>query len=234
MQKSMISLLSVADSISILNAIFGLLSIIVLFGNFDFEISIKLRVSISFILLAILADGLDGIAARKLGKSEIGEILDSMADMTSFVIAPAIFIYFIYSQSFDFFNYSNIYLLVALVFYLSFGIIRLASFHLMKEKRYFVGMPTPASTIILVIPAYFKIDFIYILPIVVIIGALMASIIRFPKPRTKMDLIATILILLTLIFGKNYYGIAPITLLIAILFYVILSPIYYNFFKKRQ
>jgi len=175
LQKSMVSLLSVADSVSIINAIFGLLSIIVLFENFEIELNLKIRISYSFILLAILGDGLDGILARKLRKSEIGVILDSMADMTSFVIAPSIFIYFVYSNAYDFIFYRSIYLIAALILFLSFGIIRLASFHIMKEKELFIGLPTPASTIILLNLAFLKIDFIYILPAVVIIGAAMAS-----------------------------------------------------------
>ncbi len=234
LQKSMISLLSIADSISIINAIFGFLAIIILFENFGLDSGLQLRFSFSFILIALLADGLDGIAARRFGKSEIGEILDSMSDMTSFVIAPAVFIYFIYFSSSDFLANRNIYLFVALILFLSFGIIRLASFHIMKQNNYFIGMPTPASTLILIILAFFKIEFIYILPAVVIIGAFMASNIKFPKPRAKMDIIATILIFLTLIFEKSYYGIAPLLLLTAILVYTFLSPIYYKFLAKNQ
>ena len=227
MQKSMVSLLSIADSISITNAIFGLLAIIILIENFNLDLNIQIRISFSLILLALLADGLDGILARKFRKSEIGEILDSMADMTSFVIAPSIFIYFVYSNTTDFLLiYRHIYLIAALILFLSFGIIRLASFHIMKEKEIFIGLPTPASTIILLNLAYLKIEFIYFLPAVVIIGAAMASSIRFPKPRIRMNLAATILIFLTIILGKSYFGIAPILLIISMIIYVIIGPIF--------
>lgn len=233
MQKSMVSILSFADLISIINAIFGLLSIIILFENFGLDLNIQIRVSFSLILLALLADGLDGIFARKFGKSEIGEILDSMADMTSFVIAPSIFIYFVYSNTTDFLLfYRHIYLIAALILFLSFGILRLASFHLMKNNEFFIGLPTPASTIILLNLAYLELEFIYILPAVVIIGAAMVSNIKFPKPRVRMDLIATILIFLTLLFGKNYYAIFPLLLLFAMIIYTLFSPIFYKKFVK--
>ena len=72
----MIKLLSIADVVSLTNAILGFLAILMIFSN-------ETRLAFSFILLALLADGLDGIVARKLGKSDIGEYLESMADMTS-------------------------------------------------------------------------------------------------------------------------------------------------------
>ena len=134
LQKSMIRLLSVADLISITNAIFGFLAILFLVSDL-IPPELRLRVSFSFILLALLADGLDGILARRLGKSKIGEYLESMADMTSFALAPAVFIYFTYSGVVSCCVYRHVYLLFALVLFLAFGIIRLASFHIMKKDR---------------------------------------------------------------------------------------------------
>ena len=221
----MISMMSFADLISITNAVFGVLAILFLVSNI-IEPDLRIRVSFSFILLALLADGLDGIVARKLGKSEIGEILDSMADMTSLVIAPAVFIYFSYSSMISCCITRHAYLLVALISFLSFGIIRLASFHIMKKDRFFIGLPSPASTLILLTIAYLMVDFIFVLPAVIIIGAFMASNIRFPKLDAKLDAIAAVLILLTIIFDKTYYSFAPILLLCAILFYAIVGPLY--------
>ena len=70
------------------------------------------------------------------------------------------------------------------------------------------------------------VDFIFILPAVIIIGAFMASDVKFPKPGVRTNGAATVLILLTLVFDKNYFGIAPLLLLFAILFYSIAGPIY--------
>jgi CDP-diacylglycerol--serine O-phosphatidyltransferase len=230
----MIKLVSLADMISITNAIFGILAIIVLFPNFSTNTDFQLRVSFSLILLALLADGLDGIVARRVRKSDIGEYLESMADMTSLVIAPAAFVYFIYSESVTDVFYRHIYLLVALVLFLFFGIIRLASFHILKEDRYFIGLPASTSTIILLIVSWFEVGFIFILPTVIIIGAIMASDIKFPKPGLKINTIATILIILTLIMYKYYYGIAPLLLLTSILLYMIGVPIHNKFLLKNR
>lgn len=226
LQKSIIKMLSIADVISLTNAIFGVLAILFLFSNFGTCEDFRLRASFSFILLALLADGLDGIVARRVGKSDIGEYLESMADMTSMVIAPAAFIYYVYSESSVFLFYRHVYLLFALILFLSFGIIRLASFHLMKKKKYFIGLPASASTIILLSITFFKVEFIYILPIVIIIGAATVSDIKFPKSGIRINFIATLLIILTLIIYDSFQRIAPLILLVAILAYAIIGPIY--------
>ena len=229
----MIRLLSFADLISITNAIFGILSIIFLFSNLIDSQDLRFHVSFSFILIAILADGLDGIVARRIGKSEIGEYLEAMADMTSLTIAPAIFIYFIYSDITSCCFYRNIYIFFALILFLCFGIIRLASFHILKNDKFFIGFPAPASTILLLILAYFKIDFIFILPAVIIIGAAMASNFKFPKPWFKINSVAALLIIITIFLDKSYYGIAPLLLFTAVLTYTIGGAIYIKFLVKK-
>jgi len=233
LQKSMIKLLSVADLISIINAVFGFLAILFLFSDLIPD-EYRLRLSFSFILLALLADGLDGIVAHKIRKSEIGDYLESMADMTSMCIAVAVFIFFIYSGDISSSMYRHVYLLSALVLFLFFGIVRLASFNAMKEKNFYVGLPASASAIILLILSYFKVEFVYILPAVIIIGAAMASNIVFPKPVMKVNAVAAVLIILTLILDKSFYSIAPWLLFVAILLYSIGGPVYDKFFVKRQ
>ena len=104
----------------------------------------------------------------------------------------------------------------------------------MKKKKYFIGLPASASTIILVVTAFFKVDFIYILPAVIIIGALTVSDIKFPKPDIRINAIATVLIILSILLYNSFYGIAPLLLVSAILVYAIGGPIYIKFFSKRQ
>ncbi|RLI66220.1 MAG: hypothetical protein DRO67_01480 [Candidatus Asgardarchaeum californiense] len=222
----MIKLLSIADIVSLINACFGFTAIIVLFSNLSFSDEMRIRLSFSFILLAILGDGLDGIIARKTHASKLGEYLEAMADMTSLGIAPAIFIYTIYYNLVASCIYCYGYLIFALIIFIVLSVIRLASFHIMKKEDFFVGLPASASTIILLIVSYLKIEYFYILPIIVIISFIMVSNIRFPKLNIKMDTIATVLILLTLIMDKMYYSIAPILLLLAIISYAIGGPFY--------
>ena len=233
MQKSMIKLVSVADLISLTNVIFGFIAIIFLISDLIDNQEFRLRLSFSFILLALLADGLDGVVARKTRNSDIGEYLESIADMTSLIIAPTIFIYFIYHDFLSGYVYNYIYLMITLVLFLSLGAIRLASFHKMKSKKFFLGLPASVSTIILLVFSYFEINFILILALIIILSFLMISNIRFPKPGLKINAIAAILIILSIIVGKELYGFAPILLITAIFFYTLLGPVYRKILEKK-
>jgi CDP-diacylglycerol--serine O-phosphatidyltransferase len=229
----MIKLVSVADLISLTNLIFGFFAIIFLISDFITNEDLKLRISFSFILLALLADGLDGIVARKTKNSDIGEYLESIADMTSLIIAPSIFIYFVYHDFLTTNEYYQIYLLIAFILFLSLGAIRLASFHVMKKKEFYLGLPASVATIILLVFSYLEISFILIFTVILILSIAMISNIRFPKPDLKINAIASILIILSIIIGKEFYGFAPILLIIAIFLYSIVGPIYKRFSLKK-
>lgn len=231
MNKRNTKRLSCADFFSLINAIFGFFSIIVLLSSLIPE-QYKIRISLTFILLALLADGLDGIIARKTRRSEVGEHLDSMADMTSMGIATSVFVYLSYHNFVINSIYSHIYLLIALIFFVSAAIIRLSSFYKMKKEKYFIGLPAPASSIILLMLAYIQVNFIIILPFIVIISAAMICNISFPKPALRLDFIAAFLILLTLILGNIFYYIAPVLLLIAMIIYAIGGPFYIKFLRR--
>ena len=60
-----------------------------------------------FILLALVADGLDGRAARFFGvSSEIGKEMDSLCDLVSFGVAPAFLAYTYCLKDLDYFGWA--------------------------------------------------------------------------------------------------------------------------------
>jgi archaetidylserine synthase len=75
-----------ADVVTLLNAVVGVIAMVV-------AITEGPGIAARLILLAAVADGLDGIIARSRGGSEVGPILDSVADVVSFGAAPAIFLF---------------------------------------------------------------------------------------------------------------------------------------------
>ncbi len=222
----MIKFLSVADLISITNAVLGFLAIIMLFEG-------EIRLAFNLILLAVVADGLDGIIARKIGHSQLGEYLESMADMTSLVIAPGFFVYIIYKDIFFEIEYYPVYFIFVLVVFLSLGVVRLASFHLMKKDNCFVGLPASAASLIIVILSYMEFESMYILPIILLMAFLMVSNLNFPKVDKKMALLSAILILFVLIFDKQYNSIALSVFFVSIILYCILGPITI-FYKNKK
>ena len=95
------------------------------------------------IFWAILLDVLDGRIARMTGTtSEFGAELDSLADVVSFGVAPALLAY-----SWGFATLPRVGWLVAFLFIVC-GALRLARFNVQKSSvdgRYFVGLPIPAA-----------------------------------------------------------------------------------------
>jgi len=102
------------------------------------------------IFLAAIVDFLDGFVARLLkATSPMGKQLDSLSDVVSFGVAPALIIYQLlrisYAQEENGLDISIIFLLPALIFACA-AAWRLAKFNLDESQQYsFKGLPTPAA-----------------------------------------------------------------------------------------
>ncbi|MBN1386615.1 CDP-diacylglycerol--serine O-phosphatidyltransferase [Candidatus Woesearchaeota archaeon] len=129
--KEMVNLPNI---LTIANASSGLISIY-------FAINSMLAYAAICILIAACFDYLDGTAARMLKISNpSGKELDSLADLISFGIAPAMIGYMMNSS------------LAACVIYMLYvlsGLIRLARFNVMGIKDYFIGTPIPLGAVVI-------------------------------------------------------------------------------------
>ena len=95
-----------------------------------------------FILLALVADGLDGRTARFFGvASEMGKEMDSLCDLGSFGIAPAFL-----AWAFVLHNHGLLGVVVA-IFFAICGMWRLARFNVNASvvHGYFMGLAIPAG-----------------------------------------------------------------------------------------
>ena len=137
-----------------------------------------------FIGVAVILDMLDGRIARLTGStSEFGLQFDSLADVISFGVAPAILCYNWGLQPFNKVGWAAGFVFVAA------AAIRLARFNIQSsvpgDRRYFVGMPSPAAA---GIPAATVFAYPYglegwmaflTLPVVLVPAFLMVSTIRY-------------------------------------------------------
>lgn len=181
---------NIANFVTLLNSAAGFAAIIFLFlDNFI--------LFLLFILIALILDGLDGLIAKKLKiKSKIGAQLDSLADAISFVLVPALLVYT------KLFNKDLLGILAGIIV-LIFGLYRLAKFNVSDTKKYFIGMPTPLFTVIIILLSFLKISFnkYILLVIVLLLSYLTISKIRFPKLSNKQKyLVFVILIIILFLF----------------------------------
>ena len=211
--------------VTILNAALGFLALLMLFSD-------QIQIAVSLILFGLLADGVDGIVARRMRKSKVGDYLEAIADMVSLSIAPLVLLYKLYYDTLFSQLYLHLLLGIVLVFSFFCSIIRLSSFSLFKQKQFFIGLPTSASAIFLVAVSFFTPGIWYILPIIVILSLAMISSILFPKPGLKVNLFAAVFIIATILLDGMYFDVAPLLLLIGLLCYIVFGPV--NLYFKRR
>lgn len=146
----------VPNGLTLINLFLGSFAIIIAFkGQNEYNAA-------WLIFLAAFFDLLDGWAARLLNaKSEFGKQLDSLADVVSFGLAPAILLFnWLYmvltklsrQSTFEMISANlgqNILLLCSLLYVMA-AAIRLARFNISENtKRTFKGLPTPAAALII-------------------------------------------------------------------------------------
>jgi len=99
------------------------------------------------VLLALVFDALDGRVARMTNTtSQFGVEFDSLADIISFGIAPAMLLYFFIGHEFGRFG------ILVSALYVIFGAIRLARFNISTAKtdpNVFIGLPIPTAAVFL-------------------------------------------------------------------------------------
>lgn len=118
------------------NLICGFFSIISTFNGQYLQAAI-------FIMFALLLDGLDGYVARLTKTtSQFGIEFDSLADLVSFGLAPAILVYYWALVPWGTWGW------LAACLYVVCGALRLARFNVQiatVEKSYFIGLPIPGA-----------------------------------------------------------------------------------------
>jgi len=188
--KKITSFIALPDLLSMLNASSGYLSILL-------SINGALKPACIMMLTAVLFDSLDGWVARKRGRRDIhgfGKNMDSLSDVISFGVAPAILIY---SATADF-RYINI--LVGLLIVLC-GTLRLSRFNVLTGGgKNFTGLPIP---VVAVLVSSFYLTGFYSEPgaasIMVAVSVLMISSIEYPKVSDMGAIVALILIIAVII-----------------------------------
>ena len=136
---------NIPNAITSLNLLCGCLACIAAFHCFDPVCGGLKGYQCAFILIALsaVADFLDGLVARLLhAVSAIGAELDSLADLVSFGLAPALILYnMMLGQG------AGHWALVALMIPV-FGALRLARFNVdTNQTTTFTGLPIPANAI---------------------------------------------------------------------------------------
>ena len=227
------------NAITLIGVCIGLTSI-------KFAIDGKFAIAIIAVLFAGLMDALDGRIARLIkGTSKMGKELDSLGDVISFGVAPALIMYFWnlqYLEKLGWFVCLTYVICVAL---------RLARFNINSEEEpswkdnFFEGMPSPAGGIIVLTPLilsfsglenfFFKVDYDLLVPTsFIIVSILLISTIptySFKKIVIPRSMTKFLLFGMVLFFGALLVYTFKI-LAVSSVIYLCLIPISYIHYKK--
>ena len=200
---SMLRSYTPADLLTLANASCGTLSVFACLSYIADDRSRQIWAAFVLPIFALVFDALDGYVARLdiRRQSRLGADLDSLADIVSFGVAPAVLGYTL--------GLRGLWDVVVLTFFVCSGISRLARFNVTSASltnaatgkvRYFEGTPIPTSVLLVILMAV-----LYYLgltgqqfwwghwivlgrgfhPIVILFlvsGSLMVSTVRVPKP----------------------------------------------------
>ena len=129
-----------------------------------------------FVLVAAALDLLDGAVARRSEtESEFGGNLDSLADLVSFGVAPAVALYLASLHALPVTG------VAVCLLYVVCSALRLARFPLVKSPDHFIGLPIPPAGVTLAGLAALDFPQAFVLVSVLLLSALMVSEIPFSK-----------------------------------------------------
>jgi len=217
------------DIFTLLNLVFGFMAI--LFAGRAAGGSSS-QYALVFILLAAMADGLDGLVARKMGGSPLGANLDSLADLVSFGLAPPFLAISAFHLPLKFWPIAMLFLLC--------GALRLARFNIVSAKsdQHFEGLPIPAAGLALSASVLLGSPLLSVL-LMLFLALLMTSSIPYPKIRDLrlMTLFSAVYILVAAVLlwrhDTNYILYAALLLAGLILLYMI-SPVVTTRLRKGR
>ncbi|KJS22567.1 MAG: CDP-diacylglycerol--serine O-phosphatidyltransferase [Clostridiaceae bacterium BRH_c20a] len=161
----------IPNIVTLANLLLGIVSLI-------YTMDSKYQLAAIAILLAMVLDGMDGKIARKLDvTSNFGKELDSLCDLVSFGVAPALLVYSSILQ-----DMGHIGLIIAVIFALC-GAVRLARFNVLNITTHFIGVPIPfaGSLMALAILLSDKIPAIVFPLLTILLSYLMVSNLKVPK-----------------------------------------------------
>ncbi|WJY28014.1 MULTISPECIES: CDP-diacylglycerol--serine O-phosphatidyltransferase [Sporosarcina] len=160
-----------ANAITLINLSFGAIAILLISKDLS-------HMSLVFIFLAALFDRFDGMTARHFHtESAFGKELDSLSDIISFGVAPALLIYHTALSGMLWVG------IAATIIYIAAGAVRLARYNVEEFDGSFRGIPITAAGVILTV-LYFAIPYVgapYFVIAMLVLSYAMVSNVKIAK-----------------------------------------------------
>jgi len=216
--------LGLADVMTLLNATLGVVAMTVAVTGEPGHVA-------RLILLAAVADGLDGIIARKRGGTAVGPYLDSIADIVSFGTAPALFLFVVVRAEWSLAEQPRLYALAAggAALFVVFSLVRTALYTVYVSEG--ENRPGIQNTLAASILAAAYLAGLTAVPVMLAAGAvlsvLMVAPVPYPKLAARDALLMGIVQVGAIAVPTAFERVLPRILLVAALAYLTLAPRFY-------
>lgn len=204
--KTFIVTLNPVDYLTISGIVLSSCSIALILGK-------RFSLALSLLFLAMLADALDGVLARKLGTvRDFGRYLDGFVDAFDYLIAPSLFLYM--------WGLNTWYYGIVLLVFMICGVIRLSVFNQIgnikdgDDNLSYLGMPVFWSILFIgllyMAGWFFPKDMLY--PVAVLVFLLFALFMILNRSFFKFKSVTVMVSLIlgfTLVFALDGFGVFP-------------------------
>jgi CDP-diacylglycerol--serine O-phosphatidyltransferase len=222
MQPRFLGQLGLADAVTVANAALGFVAAAV--AAADPALSARL------ILLAAIADGLDGVVARARGGTPVGDYLDSLADVASFGVAPAVFVHAVATDATTALG-STLGLAAAVIpaAFVAMAVVRLGFYMLQdRDTPETEGVQTTLAATILAVTYLAGItEPAVLLAATALFTYLMIASVTYPELYARDALVLGGLQALAVLFPKAVNRVFPRSLLLFAVAYLVLAPFIY-------
>lgn len=208
----------------------------------------KFEVAAIAVFVAMILDGLDGRVARMIdAQSDFGAEYDSLSDLVSFGLAPALIVYLwaLLSMQELGASWGKLGWMAAFI-YVACAAIRLARFNTqdIEDKKYFTGLPSPTAAAVMVgmvwvfhdMDVHGKAVQLPALVLTIASALLMVSNIKFRSFKDfdiKHKVPHTAVVIMALIFALTAID-PPKVLFIAALAYTLSGPLFWLLSRKKN
>lgn len=206
-----------ADIATLANAIMGLLAI-------NLAASGRTELGALLILVGILLDGVDGALARLFGGGPLGGFLDTLSDVITFAVAPAVLLVQTPELGWATGVVASLYLVAV--------ILRLARFEALRERkdrRYFSGLSSPGGALVVVATILVGLPAAATWAVALAVAGLMVSRVRYPKLRGWLGVLAAAVIVAVLAVAwlpLTQTDLAVWAMMAFMAFYLVAGPFY--------
>ncbi|WP_232701531.1 protein sorting system archaetidylserine synthase [Halobacterium wangiae] len=221
MHPRFVGRLGVADAVTSANAALGFVAVVA--ATVDVELAARL------VLLAAIADGLDGLLARRYGSTPAGEHLDSLADVASFGVAPAFIVAARVGDTWGFAAPRALLAVGICALFVAAGVVRLGMYTAYDTgNAHTEGVPTTLAATLLAAGVLAGVsDPLVVVAATGVLTVLMVTTITYPDlyPRDAlaMGVVQAAALLAPLALSRSF----PRALLAWALAYLLLAPRFY-------